>query len=279
MTPAEHQLAINDLSYSLQRWGEGNATPVLAIHGWLDNSESFAPLAQHLSSIDLVAPDLVGHGRSAHRPASGSYNLWDDLRDLLLIADALGWQRFSLIGHSRGAMIAMLLAASMPGRIASAVFIDGFWPIPEPVEKAPEQLGRHLREYNSNRNAQPFYADVEAAVSARQTCTRLPADVLRPMVMRNLIAQGDGWCWRTDSRLRYASAFKLTDDHNRAFAKAIECPGKVLLADKGMGKYESMVAAIGKLPNLDVQVLPGDHHLHMASPDALAGHLLPFFGG
>ena len=96
------------------------------------------------------------------------------------------------------------------------------------------------------------------------------------MVVRNLVPKNDGWCWSTDSRLRYASAFKLSDAHNQAFANAIECPGKVLLADQGMGKYREMVAAISAHPNLDVHIVSGDHHVHMASPALLAGHVTGF---
>ncbi|HZX81878.1 MAG TPA: alpha/beta fold hydrolase, partial [Lysobacter sp.] len=83
------------------RFGHGGV-PVLALHGWLDNAASFLPLSSHLPGLDIVALDLPGHGASAHLPASAEYTLVNAARAVLGAADALGWSRFSLLGHSMG---------------------------------------------------------------------------------------------------------------------------------------------------------------------------------
>lgn len=85
---------------------------VLALHGWLDNAASFVPLAAQLPALDLVALDLPGHGHSAHLPPGTQYNTPGAICHVLDVADALGWDRFTLLGHSMGAGIASLTAAA-----------------------------------------------------------------------------------------------------------------------------------------------------------------------
>jgi len=57
----------------------------------------------------MVAIDLPGHGWSDHRGPQAAYHLVDYVADLLDVADALGWERFGLLGHSLGAGIASVL--------------------------------------------------------------------------------------------------------------------------------------------------------------------------
>ena len=77
------------------RAGTPGAPKVLALHGWLDNAASFVPLAPRLHGIELVAPDLPGHGRSAHLPPGADYSFAGAVNSVLDIADALGWERFA----------------------------------------------------------------------------------------------------------------------------------------------------------------------------------------
>src|SRR5262245_11789511 len=76
---------------------------VIALHGWLDNAASFLPLSSRLPDLDLLLLDLPGHGRSAHLPPGAEYGLTTHLHATLDAADALGWERFTLLGHSMGA--------------------------------------------------------------------------------------------------------------------------------------------------------------------------------
>src|SRR5690606_28472850 len=110
---------------------------LLAAHGWLDNAGSFDLLAPRLAGCRLVAVDAAGHGRSGFRAPDASYALWHDVADLAGVADALGWETFSLVGHSRGAGTAMLLAGTFPERIERLVLIEGGVPLVDAASEAP----------------------------------------------------------------------------------------------------------------------------------------------
>ena len=117
----------------------GDGPRVLALHGWLDNAASFVPLAPHLASLQLVAIDLPGHGHSAHLPAGASYTTAAAICHVLDVADALGWDRFSLLGHSMGAGIASL-TASVSDRVERLVAIEALGGLRGPEEETAHRL-------------------------------------------------------------------------------------------------------------------------------------------
>ncbi|WP_017122874.1 alpha/beta fold hydrolase, partial [Xanthomonas vasicola] len=109
---------------------------MMALHGWLDNAASFVPLSAHLHAqeLDLVLLDLPGHGHSGWLPIGAEYTLSTTLQQLLQAADALGWERFTLLGHSLGGGVASLLAAAAPERVEALIAIEALGALAEPVE-------------------------------------------------------------------------------------------------------------------------------------------------
>jgi pimeloyl-ACP methyl ester carboxylesterase len=262
---AQFAAQVNDRTLRGLGWGEGaGGIPTLALHGWLDNAASFVPLASHMQ-LSVLAIDLPGHGLSDHRPPPGSYNLWDDLLDILALADHLDWPKFNLLAHSRGALIATLLAATMPERIARVVLLDGIWPAPLAPQDAPNQLRRYLldqRRYLQKKL--PIYADVAAAVAARQKATGLGEQAARLIVERGIDTLADGRVvWRSDPRLTLASAFKLTAEHSRAFVAAIDAPVLALLATEGFAREPGVAELLRQMPHIESHILHGKHHMHM----------------
>lgn len=245
MKPEECRFSVLGLELAAQRWHAGATHRVMALHGWLDNAESFAPIAPHLENVDLVALDLAGHGWSEHRAQHATYLIWDDLRDILAVADALGWEQFSVLGHSRGAMVACLLAAACPARISSVGLIDGFFAMTCSEADMPAQLQRTLAA-----DAQPtrakLYTSLEEMIAVRcRSALGIQANTVARMVERNAVHEY-GWRWRTDPRLQKPSLVMLTPGQQTAVHAAITCPVRLVLAEAGMG--QSAATLVQQLP-------------------------------
>lgn len=99
-------------------------TPVLLLHGLAGSGEHWeAQLAALGERYRVAAPDLRVHGRS-DAPADGDYSLAGYVADALAVADALGFDRFVLAGHSLGAAVAAELAANHPERVLALGLVD-----------------------------------------------------------------------------------------------------------------------------------------------------------
>ncbi|MGL6010251.1 MAG: alpha/beta hydrolase, partial [Shewanella oncorhynchi] len=70
-------------------WGAKDKPLLLALHGWLDNANSFEPLTAHLLDYQVLAIDWPGHGFSAHRPGHYPLHWIDYLYDLDALLTAL----------------------------------------------------------------------------------------------------------------------------------------------------------------------------------------------
>lgn len=249
-----------------QEWGSRDGRPVLALHGWLDNSASFEPIAQHLEDVHLIAVDMAGHGHSSHIAAGLAYNIWAEISDVFAIADELGWQEFSLLGHSRGAIIGVLASGTFPDRVHSITMVDALVPPPLAAEEAPEQLAKSITDVARRQNRQTnVFADIEVAVAARQNGYHKMADAsARLIVERGVKPVSEGYTWSSDPRLMSASAFKLTQEHILAFISKVSAKSQLIVADKGLkGLLEKQKPVIEQFTGLEVHEMEGGHFLHM----------------
>jgi pimeloyl-ACP methyl ester carboxylesterase len=260
------QWQVNELELAGLSWGEPGEKPLLALHGWLDNAASFACLAPLLTGYHVVALDLTGHGQSARRSADASYQIWDDLPEIIGVLDALGWDEFDLVGHSRGAIIATLLASTFPERVHHLVLLDAVSPEAVAQEDFPTQLRTALQDKlallgRPNR----VFANAEEAVASRID-RGLGTAAARLLVERNLRVCPRGVTWTTDPRLRGASAVKLTEDQIRAVLHALNMP-TLLLLDKTSSRLAPQILKYAQLciEGLTVHTLDGGHHFHMES--------------
>ena len=261
----EVRLRLPHIELAAHLYGPEDGIPVIALHGWLDNAASFSRLAPLLPGLRIVALDFAGHGHSDHRPPGGSYAIWDYSHDVLQVAEQFGWQRFSLLGHSMGAIVSVLLAGAMPERIERLALIDGLIPYTGEPDTAPQKLGEALKaQLALAGKSKPVYAEFDRAVEARMrgvgAVSREAAELL---AQRGLMPVPGGYTWRTDSRLTLPSPLRLTHAHALAFARSLQCPAKLVMAQQGMLLAQPSITQLVEGLTIEVAQLPGGHHLHL----------------
>ena len=264
--PQQLRFIVDGIEFKAQAWGNPKDFPMLALHGWLDNSASFFALAPKLNDVYLVALDMAGHGQSAHRHGSAPYNIWEDVAEIFDIADQLGWDRFALLGHSRGAIIATLAAGTFPERISHVALIEGILPEIMRAEDTPEQLAFSIKSLKK-QSTKPLsvYVDMNAAILAREN-GMFPLGPLaaKALTDRGVVAVENGFCWSTDKRLLAPSAIKLLPDQMAAFIRRITAPIHLILAEDGMPKlFPPYLSAVQQFPQISLDLIAGGHHLHM----------------
>ena len=257
------------LSLAARYW-PGEGTPIVAVHGWLDNANSFEPLAQHFSN-PFLAIDVAGHGLSEHRPADVATHYIDHVRDVFAIVDAQGWDQFILLGHSMGAGLACMFAATFPERVQRLVLIEGLGPPSTNPEKAPETLRKAIGDMQQLREKKkPVYREKSAAITARMSgFGGLDEASSECLCERGLQVVDGGWTWRADSRLRLTSSMRLTEAQIGGFLRAIKAPALLVLGEQGMGGTGMFDERVNWIETLRVERLEGRHHLHMENAESV----------
>jgi len=265
-TPRPLNVRVDGLNYAGLEWGDSEGYPILCLHGWLDNALSFSVMAPYLNRYRLIALDLSGQGLSDHRSPDGTYHIWDDIPQLLAVIESMDLPSLAVLGHSRGAAIAVLLATALQARCSHLILLDGMLPSPVSSESAAQQFLQAQKDRQSLDARPPrLFPDIEAFVSARQRLgfSEQSARILARRALREV--QG-GWVLTHDPRLNHASAVKLSREMCAAFYEALTINTLALMADEGLRKRGGLSAsleAVKDIADCTVEAVPGSHHTHM----------------
>lgn len=275
----EWQLECGELTWAGLAWGDPAAPAALALHGWLDNAGSFAPLARLLTARHCWVPDLPGHGRSGHRPPGTWYHFVDYVSDVMALVNALGLQRFDLIGHSMGGAIATLVAAAFPERIAHLVLIEALGPLARPAEQAVIDLRRAVDARLALADKQlKVYPDRIAARAARMHANGLSESAADCLMERALAPAAGGYIWRSDPRQTLPTPLRGTEEQYLMVLRAIQAPTLAVFADPPTpylhgSQAQARLEALRPAHTLTLQ---GSHHLHLEDAEPVAAAINAF---
>lgn len=151
----QEKINADGVEINLVRGGSG--PPLLMLHGYPQSHVMWhrvAPiLAQHFT---VVAPDLRGYGDSA-KPDSGAdhfaYSKRASAADQVAVMAALGFDKFALVGHDRGARVAHRLALDHPEQVQRLALIDI---VPTNTAFAETNMEKAMGYYHWFFLSQPF---------------------------------------------------------------------------------------------------------------------------
>jgi len=130
---------------------KSDVATVVFIHGVTASHRAWVTVAERLSDVRVVAPDLRGRGRSNGLP--GPYGLAQHADDIAAAMDSLDIPDAVVVGHSMGGFVAAAFNARHPDRVRSLVLVDGGLPLAAPVDLglAARRLTMTFPDYESYR--------------------------------------------------------------------------------------------------------------------------------
>lgn len=277
----EKYINVNGLNIAyIERGQKCDVSPLIFIHGWLDNAASFSQLAPLINHPHTIAIDLIGHGHSDHLPPACYYHFIDGVSQIVELLRALEIKRCTFISHSLGACIASILAGGMPKMVDKLILLDAIGPLTAPCGEAANKYHTYLKQFQAlKKKPNRFYQSTHDACHHRGTNGYLSAGLVAYIVQRGLKETPQGFEWRHDPKLLLPSPLKMTEAQTLSFLKEIQAPTLLINAANGFkideAHYEKRLAAV---PQLQLETLNCGHHLHIEQPQACAKIINDFIG-
>ncbi|XP_069053170.1 serine hydrolase-like protein isoform X1 [Lepisosteus oculatus] len=267
-------------------WGPRDGRPVLCLHGWSDNAGSFDRLIPLLpADCRCVAIDFPGHGLSTHRPAGVLYTFPAYVADMRRVIEALEWKRFSVIGHSMGSNVAGLFSAVFPEMVDSFVILDALGFLPTEMEEMATAVRKGIEEqlqFDKEKRSEKVYSYDSALKRLLTANPSLSEQSARILMERGSTPVEGGVVFSRDFRINMTNVVRATLDQALELQSRIQARVLLILAEDGFCKryiqkpqQEAVTSALlqGYRDNLRecrIVEVPGDHHVHLNSPETVA---------
>lgn len=270
------RVRLGDVAVEVVEAGEGGR-PVLLVHGFTaDKGEvagAIAPLAE--LGWHAAAPDLRGHGRSDRPTDPGAYSFEILAGDVIALADALGWARFALVGHSLGGAVAQLVALDRPERITGLVLASTFHgPVPG-VSMELVQLGRWVVQ----ESGMSGLADALAARRADDTDSVAAFERLQE-AQPGYAELSRARMEATSPDMWMALAPRFVDQEDRLDRLAgLDVPTAVVVGELDATMFEDCRRMAAAIPGARLTVIAGAGHVpQLENPEAWWEALIGFLG-
>lgn len=118
-----HTIEANGVPLHVVEAGDADGAPVIWLHGIWDRWLMWQAIVPQIAGRHLMV-EFRGHGESGKPEGAAHYRWADYTDDIAALVDGLALPHLSVVGFSLGAIVATLLAAQLPERVARVVAVD-----------------------------------------------------------------------------------------------------------------------------------------------------------
>lgn len=264
--------------------------PIIAVHGWQDNANTFDGLVPLMSSnLSVLSIDLPGHGFSSNYPEGFPYHRMTAIMALRRVIDHYGWETVSLLGHSLGGQTCFLFTAMYSEQVKSLAMLDILAPIPQNaktfIKKGGSTIDDFMKRDKQKMETSPTYTyEAMTKMVVNSPIAPVSEEAAKILLERGSMMTEDGkYRFNRDPKVKGPPLAGWPARDLLAFC--LEVKSNVLCIKAESSSYYSTKeffdecwtnvskAAI----SADLRFVPGGHHVHLQSPDVVAPILNEFF--
>ncbi|XP_032738879.1 serine hydrolase-like protein 2 [Lontra canadensis] len=294
---SELKLAVPWGHIAAKVWGSQQAPPVLCLHGWLDNANSFDRLIPLLpKDFCYVAMDFGGHGLSSHYSPGLLYYQESFVSEIRRVVAALKWKRFSILGHSFGGAVGGTFSSIFPEMVNKLILLDT-WPFaldPKGIECVlAYRRGaiEHVLQVEASQKPRQVVSPEEMLQRFMKNHSHVSEENARLLLQRGSTKVATGLMLNRDRRIalpEHGIDF-VSREQFVHFAKQLRA--RVLLIKAMQGYYNvrrendtdrNVVAFVTDTLKLVLKEqyqyteVPGGHYVHLNQPENVAGIISAF---
>ena len=270
---ADRFAKVGDLNLHHLEWGNVESPAVVMIHGLTGNAHAFDNLIPNfVRKYRVISVDIRGRGDSDWA-ADADYSNDAYLADLEGLRQALGLERFSLVGTSMGGRISLTYAGTYPERVERTVLND-IGPEVDPRGGA--------RIASSSRDAVVTFAAIEEVMAWHRE-NRVGFSAMSDAQQRAAAGYAvkplpnGGYTWKMDPAVR---SDPRRPDPDVSWKLAKQIPGPVLLVRGGDSDLLSPEIArrmVAEMQDCRMVEVPGVGHAPTLMETEAFGPVMEFF--
>uniref|UniRef100_UPI003AABADF8 serine hydrolase-like protein isoform X2 n=1 Tax=Centroberyx gerrardi TaxID=166262 RepID=UPI003AABADF8 len=220
--------------------------------------------------------------------------MWPMFAESLTVCEfknkALQWTKFSIIGHSMGGNIAGMFSALYPEMVDAVVLLDSYGFLPTDAKEIPKVMRQGMEELlqfekkteEKKERVYSYEKAVERLLAANPTLSEQSAHIL---LERGLTPVEGGVVFSRDFRINLKNIVRISMEQSMEFQSRIQACMLVVLAEEGFEKifaeheqkkFTSALLQAYRDRNHTVVRVPGDHHVHLNSPEVVAPFVSDF---